>query len=114
LLKVTYLCQENSMISQSIMRDYYPNLILAKFGLSEDHINNFILAIKLLNIQHADVVCHHFPYTFENKSFIWYFSLDIGSIINWEQFGYERTPTSLILKLSKMKMDYEERIKDFN
>jgi len=34
----------------------------------EYHIKNFILVIKLMNIELEDVLCYHFPYTFENKA----------------------------------------------
>jgi hypothetical protein len=49
----------------------HPEKLLHKFDLEtsrvpEDNINKFILAIKLMNVQHEDVVCILFPYTFEN------------------------------------------------
>jgi hypothetical protein len=50
----------------------HPEKLLPKFDLEtsklpEDHIKNFILAIRLMNVQHEDVVCRLFPYTFENS-----------------------------------------------
>jgi hypothetical protein len=36
-------------------------------GLPEDHIKNFILAIRLMNVQHEDIICRLFHYTFENS-----------------------------------------------
>jgi hypothetical protein len=38
-----------------------------KSGSPEDHLNNFFLATHLLNVQHEDVVCRIFPYTFQEK-----------------------------------------------
>jgi hypothetical protein len=55
-------------------------------GLPEDHIKKFILAIRLMNVQHEDVVCIIFPYTFENSASTWYFNLLVGSITNWTKF----------------------------
>jgi hypothetical protein len=49
-------------------------------GFPEDHINKFILAIKIMNVQHEDMVCRPFPYTFENSGSTWYFNLPVGSI----------------------------------
>jgi hypothetical protein len=69
----------------------HPEKILPKFdpetsGLPEDHIKKFILAIRLMNVQHEDVVCHLFPYTFENSTSTWYFNLPVGSINSWTKF----------------------------
>jgi hypothetical protein len=38
-----------------------------KPGSPEDHVNNLFLAIHLLGVQHDDVVCRLFPYTFLGK-----------------------------------------------
>ena len=65
--------------------------LLLKFDLEtyrflEDHIKKFILAIRLMNVQHEDVVCRIFPYTFENLASTWYFNLLVGSITSWIKF----------------------------
>jgi hypothetical protein len=81
-----------------------------------------MLAVRLMNVQHEDVVCRLFPYTFENKSSTWYFSLAQASITSWnafettfiEKFGEDKTPTTLVLDLSRIKMDAKEKVKDFN
>jgi hypothetical protein len=39
-----------------------------------------------MNVQHEDVVCQIFPYTFENSTSTWYFNLPIGSITSWTKF----------------------------
>ena len=68
-----------------------PDRLLPKYGLDifgklEDHIKKFILAIRLVNVQHEDIVYILFPYTFENKEFTWYFSLPTKCIMSWETF----------------------------
>jgi hypothetical protein len=57
-----------------------------KSGSPEDHLNNFFLATHLLNVQHEDMVCRIFPYTFSRKAYTWYFSLPSGSITEWDDF----------------------------
>jgi hypothetical protein len=69
----------------------HPKKFLPKYdpetsGLPEDHIKKFILAIRLMNIQHEDVVCRLFPYMFENSTSTWYFNLLVGSITSWTKF----------------------------
>jgi hypothetical protein len=43
---------------------------------TEDHIKKFILAIRLVNVEHEDVMCILFPYTFEGKASTLYFSFN--------------------------------------
>jgi hypothetical protein len=69
----------------------HPEKLLPKFdsetsGLLEDHIKKFILAIRLMNVQHEDVVCRIFPYTFENPASMWYFNFPVRSITSWTKF----------------------------
>jgi hypothetical protein len=53
---------------------------------------------------------------------MWYFSLPQGSITNWndfeisfmKKFGEDKTPTTLVLEFSRIKMNPKEKIKDFN
>ena len=52
----------------------------------EDHVKNFMQAIRLRNVIHEDVVCILFPYSFEGKASTWYFSLKDSSINSWQQF----------------------------
>ena len=54
----------------------HPKRVLPKFdpgkGVSvEDHLQNFYLALNLLNVDHEDVVCRIFHYTFEPKASSW-------------------------------------------
>ena len=69
----------------------HPEKLLPKFDpktsrFLEDHIKKFILAIRLMNEQHGDIVCRIFPYTFENSTSTWYFNFYIGSITSWTKF----------------------------
>lgn len=76
----------------------------------------------MLNVRHEDVVCRLFPYNFNGKASTWYFSLLQGSIRSWakfqtlflNKFGDDKTPTTLVLELSKIKMNPKEKIKEFN
>jgi hypothetical protein len=54
----------------------------------------------------------YFPYTFEGKYSMWYFALPQGTITSWndfetdfmKKFGEDKTPTTLVLELSRIKM----------
>jgi hypothetical protein len=105
----------------------HPEKLLPKFdpetsGLHEDHIKTFILAIRLMNVQHEDVVRRLFPYTFENSSSTWYFNFPVGSITSWtkfqkdflDKFVEETTTGSLMAKLFTTTMNSNEKFKDFN
>jgi hypothetical protein len=57
----------------------HPEKWLPKFDpdskqIVEDHIKKFMLAIRLCNVKHEDVVCRLFPYTFEGNASMWYFA----------------------------------------
>ena len=62
--------------------------LLAKFDpdndiTPEDHIKQFILSLRLLDVQHEDVICRLFPYTFVGQASTRFFSLALGSIAPW-------------------------------
>jgi hypothetical protein len=59
-----------------------PKFELETYGLLEGHIKKLILVIRLMNVQHEDVVCMIFSYTFENSSSTWYFNLPVNSVIS--------------------------------
>jgi hypothetical protein len=42
--------------------------------------------MRLMKVQHEDMVCKLFPCTFENSTSMWYFNLCIGSITSWTKF----------------------------
>lgn len=81
-----------------------------------------MLAIRLKNVQHEDVVCRLFPITFLGEAAMWYFSLDQGSITSWvdfetlflAKFGEDKTPAALVRDLSRIRAESNEPIKKFN
>lgn len=88
----------------------------------DDHIIFFMLAIRILNVEHEDVVCIIFPYTFEGNASTWYFSQHPQTIVSWdkfetcflEKFGDYKSPELLVMELSILKMNLKEKLKDFN
>jgi hypothetical protein len=104
----------------------HPDKWLPKFDpdsnqIAEDHIKKFMLAIRLRSVEHEDVVCRLFPYTFEGNASTWYFSQQIHTIVSWdrfescflEKFGDEKSPEVLVMKLSSLKMNPKEKKKYF-
>jgi hypothetical protein len=105
----------------------HPEKLLPKFdpetsGLPEDHVKKFILAIRPMNVEHEDVVCKIFPYTFENSASTWYFNFPVGSITSWTKFQkdfldkfVEKTTTrALMVELFVITMSSKEKVKEFN
>jgi hypothetical protein len=105
----------------------HPEKWLPKFDpdskqIAEDHIKKFMLAIRLRNVEHEDVVCRLFPYTFEGNASTWYFSQQPHTIASWEKFesiflekfGDGKPPEVLVMELSNLKMNAKEKVKDFN
>jgi hypothetical protein len=105
----------------------HPKKMLPKYdpetsGLPKYHINKFILVIRLMNVQHEDVVCRIFPYTFEKSSSTWCFNLPVGSITSWtkfqkdflDKFVEETTTGALMAELFTTTMTPKERVKYFN
>jgi hypothetical protein len=104
-----------------------PGNLLPKFDPDrpnslKDHIKILFLATCLLNVQHKDVVCSLFPYTFSGRASTWYFNFPPSSITSWEdfekdfigKFGERKTTSSLYKELRAIKMDKREKMKDFN
>ena len=81
-----------------------------------------MLSLRLMDVQHKDVVCRFFPYTFVGQASTWFFSLAVGSISSWKQFetaflsqfGDDRTSGVLVLEISRIRFDKKEKVKDFN
>jgi hypothetical protein len=75
-----------------------------------------------MNVQHEDVVCRLFPYTFENLASTWYFNLPVGLITSWtkfqkdflDKFVEETTMGALMDELFIATMILKERVKYFN
>jgi hypothetical protein len=81
-----------------------------------------MLVVRLRNVEHEDVVCRLFPYTFEGRASTWYFAQQPHTIPSWdnfetiflEKFGDDKSPEVLVMELSNMKMNSKEKVKDFN
>jgi hypothetical protein len=81
-----------------------------------------MLYLILMNVEHEDVVCRFFPYTFQGKASPWFFNLAPRSITSWklfettfmEQFGDDKTSGIFFLELSRIKINKKEKVKDFN
>jgi hypothetical protein len=90
--------------------------------IAEDRIKKFMLAIRLHNFEHEDVVCRLFPYTFEGNASTWYFAQQPHTIVSWEKFEScflekfrdGKPPEVLVMDLSSLKMNPKEKFKDFN
>ena len=52
----------------------------------DDHINRFMLRMRLRNVEHEYIVCKVFPDTFERKDYTSYFTQPTSSITSWDQF----------------------------
>jgi hypothetical protein len=89
---------------------------------TEDHIQIFMLAIRLWSVENKDVVCKLFPYTFEGNASTWYFSQQPQTIVSWDKFetcflekiGDDKSLEVLVMELSRLKMNPKENLKDFN
>jgi hypothetical protein len=105
----------------------HPEKWLTKFDpdskrTAEDHIMKFMLDIRLRNVEHEDVVCRLFPYTFEGNASTWYFSQQPRTITSWEKFESiflekfeDGKPLEVLaMDLSNLKMNAKEKVKDFN
>jgi cell division septum initiation protein DivIVA len=81
-----------------------------------------MLAIRLHNVKHEDVICRLFPYTFEGNDSTWYFAQQPHTIVSWEKFesfflenfGDDKSPEVLVMEISSLKMNPKEKINDFN
>jgi len=68
------------------LKKFLPKFDPDNRGSPEDHVSKFFLAVSLMGVQHEDVVCRLFPYTFEGKTSTWYFALPQGIITRWNDF----------------------------
>jgi hypothetical protein len=101
------------MTCLDILEKFLPKFDPDRKDSAEDHVKKFLLSVRLQSIRHEDVVCRLFPLTFENRASTWFFSLEEASITNWRtfekfflrNFGENKTPTTLVLELSRIKMD---------
>jgi hypothetical protein len=104
-----------------------PQKFLPKYDPDDDispehHIKQFMDALKLMNVEHEDVVYRLFPHTLQGKATKWFFNLAPGSITSWDkfeeafmaEFSVEETSGILPLDLLVIGMNENERVKDFN
>lgn len=100
----------------------FPIFDLDKDVLLEEHIKQFMLSLRMMDLEHEDVVSILFCYTFQGKASTWFFSLALRSITPWKQFETalmtqfrdEKTLGILFLVISRININKKERIKDFN
>jgi hypothetical protein len=105
----------------------HPEIWLLKFDpdskkLVEDHINKFMLVIRLQSVENKDLVCRLFPYAFEGNASTWYFSQQPQTIVSWdkfqtcflETFGDDKSLEVLVMEVSSLKMNPKKKLKDFN
>ena len=67
-----------------------PQKFLPKYDPDDDispehHIKQFMDALKLMNVEHEDVVCRLFPHALQGKATKWFFNLALGSITSWDK-----------------------------
>ena len=58
----------------------HPEKLLPKFDLDndvspEDHIKQFMLSLRLMDVKHKELVCRFLPYTFIDKASTWFLVL---------------------------------------
>ena len=81
-----------------------------------------MLVFKVRNVEHENVACRLFPYTFEGNVSTWYFAQQTQTIVSWDRFETfflekvrdEKSPKVLVMELSSMKMNPKEKVKYFN
>ena len=86
------------------------------------HIKQFMISLRLMDVQHEYVVCRLFPYTFVAQTSTWFFSLATRSIASWKQFetsflsqfGDDRTSQVLVLEISRIRFEKKGKVKYFN
>ena len=105
----------------------HPKKLLPKFYPNDDilpknHINKFMIAMNIMNVQHEYVACRLFYFTMQGKASSWVFNLPSGSITSWQQFenafitqfGDDKTLGTLLIQISRLRINMNEKVKDFN
>ena len=78
--------------------------------------------MNLMNVQHEYVACRLFCLTLQGKASSWFFNLSSRSITSWQQFqnafiirfGDDKTSGTLLLELSRLNINENEKVKEFN
>ena len=105
----------------------HPEKLLPKFDPDNDvtpegHIKQLMLSLRLIDVQHEDVVCRFFPYSLFGKASTWSFSLIMGSIASRKQFKTtfltqfrdDKTSGVIFLYLSRIKFDKRDKVRYCN
>ena len=85
----------------------FPNFDPDDDILPKTHIDEFMLAMNIMNVHHEYVACMLFCLTLQGKESSWFFNLPSRSIISWQQFenafiirfGDDKTSRTLLLEL---------------
>ena len=67
----------------------HPEKLLPKFDPDDDilpknHIDKFMLAMNIMNVQHEDVACRLFYSTLQGNASSWFFNLPSRLITSWQ------------------------------
>ncbi|XP_059073818.1 uncharacterized protein LOC131874453 [Cryptomeria japonica] len=89
---------------------------------ADEHINIFEDLLHNRDIQHEDVACRLFPYTFDEEASHWYIHLPVDSIHNWqemkdtflEKFKSPISPSELYRQFMEIRRQEHEPISTFN
>lgn len=81
-----------------------------------------MLTMNIMNVQLEDVACRLFCFTLQGKASSWFFNHSSGSITSWKQFenafiirlGADKTSRTLLLELSRLRINKNEKVKEFN
>ena len=90
--------------------------------LPKNHIDKFMLALNIMNVQDEDVACKLFCFTLQGKASSRFFNLPSGSITSWQQFenafinqfDHDKKSGTLLLELSRLRINKNEKVKEFN
>lgn len=82
----------------------------------EDHIDDFYMHLRMLQVRYVVVSCNIFPFTLEGRVETWYHSLPINFLHSWREFKKlfldkfvdENTPTMLLKEIGNSKIGERE------
>jgi hypothetical protein len=100
---------------------------LPKFDPDDDilpktHIDKFMIAMNIMNVQHEYAACKLFCLTLQVKASSWFLNLLFGSITSWQQFenafitrfGDDKTSGTLLLELERLNINENKNVEEFN
>ena len=90
--------------------------------LPKTHLDKFMLAMNIMNVQREDVACRLFCLTLQGNASSWFFNLSSGSITSWQQFENafitrfrdDKTSGTLLLEHARLKIKENAKFKEFN